>query len=186
MGDRARRLTYLALPDRRTVRAGRRMPSLTTGSSSAWHHIARRCRRPAMGPVAQTLDLRGFRRMAVTNHERVGKALTLVRDSVRPEVETDLAGLGTGCGGWMQRVNDRLHHQDRVRQPRRSGLPPQGHGRHLGSVLPRHPLAVHPELPTLCCGMLATGWAHNQRFSSEETLRILDHCEMMLGAFRAS
>ena len=53
--------------------------------------------------------------MAVTNHERVGKALTLVRDSVRPEVEQ----IWRGRYGmrWMQRVNDRLHHQDRVASP---------------------------------------------------------------------
>ena len=120
--------------------------------------------------------------MAVTNHERVGKALMLVRDAIRPEVEQ--IWRGRFGNRWMERVRQRTSY-------------------HVGAASP-------DDLAFLLRGMDATwdqffrqtqsrstrsylnllwdarnDWAHTKRFSSDETLRILDHCEMMLQAFQA-
>ena len=121
--------------------------------------------------------------MAVTNHERVGKALMLVRDAVHPEVEQ--IWRGRFGNRWMEQVKGRIRHH---------GFP-----------------ASADDLAFLLRGMDATwdqffrqtqsrstrsylhllwdarnDWAHTKRFSSDETLRILDHCEMMLTAFQAA
>ncbi len=120
--------------------------------------------------------------MAVTNHERVGKALTLVRDAIRPEVER--IWRGQFGNRWLQQVSQRISH-------------------HVGAASP-------DDLAFLLRGMDATwdqffrqtqsrstrsylnllwdarnDWAHNKRFDSDHTLRILDHCEMMLQAFQS-
>ena len=121
--------------------------------------------------------------MAVTNHERVNKALNLVRDAIRPQVER--AWRGQFGHRWVQEVRGRIHH-------------------HSGP-------ASADDLAFLLRGMDATwdqffrqtqsrstrsylhllwdarnDWAHTKRFSSDETLRILDHCEMMLMAFQSA
>ena len=120
--------------------------------------------------------------MAVTNYERVGRALILVRDAIRSEVEQ---AWRTRFGPrWLEQVNRRLHHRDRA-----SGADDllfllkamdATWDQFFRDTLSR---ATRSYLHLLWDAR--NRWAHNERFSSEETLRILDHCEMMLEAFRA-
>ncbi len=121
--------------------------------------------------------------MAVTNHERVGKALTLVRDAIRPEVERKWR---TQYGiQWLPRVNQRLHHRDRVASPDDLAFLLKGMNATWDQFF-RDTLSRSTRSYLNLLWDARNDWAHNKRFSSEHTLRVLDHCEMMLEAFRAS
>ncbi len=120
--------------------------------------------------------------MAVTNHERVGKALTLVRDAIRPEVEQTWRG--QFGNKWVQQVSGRIHHHGGPTSPDDLAFLLRGMDatwdqffRQTQSRSTRSYLHLLWEA--------RNEWAHTKRFSSDETLRILDHCEMMLLAFQA-
>ncbi len=121
--------------------------------------------------------------MAITNHERVGKALTLVRDAIRPPVER---AWRTQYGNrWLQRVEQRIRGRDVIANPddlsfllRGMDVTWEQFFRDTQSRSTRSYLHLLWDA--------RNKWAHNERFSSEETFRILDHCEMMLQAFRAA
>ena len=120
--------------------------------------------------------------MAVTNHERVGKALTLVRDAIRPEVERIWR---TRYGmRWLDRVNQRLHHQDRFANPDDLVFLLKGMDATWDQFF-RDTLSRSTRSYLHLLWDARNDWAHHKRFSSEHTLRVLDHCEMMLEAFRA-
>ena len=120
--------------------------------------------------------------MAVTNHERVGKALTLVRDAVRPEVER--AWRGRYGPRWLERVTRRMSHRDRHANPDDLAFLLRGMDATWDQFF-RDTLSRSTRSYLHLLWDARNRWAHNERFSSEETLRILDHCEMMLEAFRA-
>ena len=120
--------------------------------------------------------------MAITNHERVGKALTLVRDAIRPEVERIWR---TRYGmRWMEKVNQRLHHRDRLANPDDLAFLLKGMDATWDQFF-RDTLSRSTRSYLHLLWDARNDWAHNKRFSSEHTLRVLDHCEMMLEAFRA-
>ena len=120
--------------------------------------------------------------MAMTNHERVGRALTLVRDGIRPEVERiwrSRFGMR-----WMERVNQRLHHRDRFANPDDLAFLLKGMDATWDQLF-RDTLSRATRSYLHLLWDARNDWAHNKKFSSEHTLRVLDHCEMMLEAFRA-
>ena len=120
--------------------------------------------------------------MATSNHERVSKALTLVRDAIRPEVERiwrSRYGIR-----WMERVNQRLHHRDRFANPDDLAFLLKGMDATWDQFF-RDTLSRSTRSYLHLLWDARNDWAHNKRFSSEHTLRVLDHCEMMLEAFRA-
>ena len=120
--------------------------------------------------------------MAITNHERVGKALTLVRDAIRPEVERIWR---TRYGmRWLEKVNQRLHHRDRLANPDDLAFLLKGMDATWDQFF-RDTLSRATRSYLHLLWDARNDWAHNKRFSSEHTLRVLDHCEMMLEAFRA-
>ena len=120
--------------------------------------------------------------MAVTNHERVGRALTLVRDGIRPEVERIWR---TRFGmRWLEKVNQRLHHRDRLANPDDLAFLLKGMDATWDQFF-RDTLSRSTRSYLHLLWDARNDWAHNKRFSSEHTLRVLDHCEMMLEAFRA-
>ena len=120
--------------------------------------------------------------MAITNHERVGKALTLVRDAIRPEVERIWR---TRYGmRWLEKVNQRLSHQDRFANPDDLAFLLKGMDATWDQFF-RDTLSRATRSYLHLLWDARNDWAHNKRFSSEHTLRVLDHCEMMLEAFRA-
>ena len=121
--------------------------------------------------------------MAMTNHERVGKALTLARDAIRHVAES--AWRAVFGDHWLEAVNGRLHHSHE--RPSTDDL----------SFLLKGIEATWNEIfrkvfshSTRSYLHLLRGdrnaWAHNERFGSDETIRILDHCEMVLHDFRAA
>ena len=120
--------------------------------------------------------------MAVTNHERVNKALTLVRDAIRPDVErTWRQQFGPR---WAEQVNKRLPHRDRVASPDDLVFLLKGMDATWNQFFRRsHSRSTRSYLNLLW--EARNDWAHNKRFSSDETRRILDNCEMMLVAFNA-
>ena len=121
--------------------------------------------------------------MAISNHERVGKALTLVRDAIRPQVERTWR---TRFGmRWMEKVNQRLHHRDRFANPDDLAFLLKGMDATWDQFF-RDTLSRATRSYLHLLWDARNDWAHNKRFSSEHTLRVLDHCEMMLEAFRAS
>ncbi|MCY4370194.1 MAG: DUF499 domain-containing protein [bacterium] len=121
--------------------------------------------------------------MAISNHERVGKALTLVRDAIRPEVERIWR---TRFGmRWLEKVNQRLPHRDRFANPDDLAFLLKGMDATWDQFF-RDTLSRATRSYLHLLWDARNDWAHNKRFSSEHTLRVLDHCEMMLEAFRAS
>ena len=120
--------------------------------------------------------------MALTNHERVGKSLTLVRDIIRPELEQTWRGqFGPR---WLQRVTQRMRHRDRAAGPDDLLFLLRA----MDATWEQFFRDDHSRSTRSYLNLLwdaRNDWAHNKRFSSDETFRILDHCEMMLQAFRA-
>ena len=64
--------------------------------------------------------------MAITNHERVGKALDLLKDGLAPFVERELKA--QHAQKWFEAVKARSVHRKRVcfqEVPNRRGMPPR-------------------------------------------------------------
>ena len=120
--------------------------------------------------------------MAVTNHERVGKALTLVRDVIRPRVEETWRRVYGNR--WLEQVSRRTRRGgDRVSADDLIVLL-----RGMDATWDQFFRDDHSRSTRSYLNLLwdaRNRWAHNARFSSDETLRILDHCEMMLVSFSA-
>ncbi len=120
--------------------------------------------------------------MAVSNHERVGQALNQLRDGIKPGLERAWRGL-YGLS-WMGEVNSRLHQPDH--SPSADDLAfllkgMQATWNHaFGKVLP-HQTRSYVSLLRAA----RNKWAHNHKFSSDDTLRILDQCEVVLQDFKA-
>ena len=120
--------------------------------------------------------------MAQTNHERVGKALMEVRDTVRPPlVRIWRARYGPK---WLQSVNQRLYHPDRHANPDDLAFLLKAMDATWNEFF-RDLLSRSTRSYLHLLRDARNDWAHNKRFSSEETLRVLDHSEMVLEAFRA-
>ncbi len=120
--------------------------------------------------------------MALSNHERVGQALTLLRDGISVGVERawrEIYGLS-----WMQKVNSFLHQPDH--SPSADDLSFLLKGVQatwnpiFGKVLPYQTRNYVSLLRDA-----RNKWAHNRKFGSDETIRILDQCEVVLKDFKA-
>ena len=116
----------------------------------------------------------------MTNHELVGKALTLVRDAVRPKVE-EIWRARYGVR-WRDQANNRLPHRDRHANPDDLIFLLKGMDATWDQFF-RDTLSRSTRSYLHLLWEARNRWAHNERFNSEQTLRILDHCEMMLEAF---
>ncbi len=121
--------------------------------------------------------------MAATNHDRVGKALMLVRDAIRPAVErTWRSQFGNQ---WVQQVSKRIHHLGGPSSPDDLSFLLRGMDATWDQFFRRtQSKSTRSYLHLLW--QARNDWAHTKRFSSDETLRILDHCEMMLLAFQSA
>ena len=115
--------------------------------------------------------------MAVTNHEIVGRVLTLVRDAVRPCVER--IWLSRFGARWRDQVNSRLPHRDRHASPDDLAFLLKGMDATWDHCF-RNTLSRTTRSYLHLLRDARNRWAHNERFSSEEAFRILDHGVMML------
>ncbi len=120
--------------------------------------------------------------MATTNHEQVGKVLTLVRDTILPELErTWRAHFGKA---WIKKVSHQINYWKDVASPDDLIFLLKGMDATWNLFRNTHSRRTRSYLHLLW--EARNEWAHNKRFSYEETFRILDHCEMLLNAFRAT
>lgn len=115
--------------------------------------------------------------MAITSHEIVGRALTLVRDVVRPYAEQ--IWLSRFGARWRDRVNSRLPHRDRHANPDDLAFLLKGMDATWDDCF-RSTLSRTTRSYLHLLWDARNRWAHNERFSLEEAFRILDHGEMML------
>ena len=121
--------------------------------------------------------------MAVTNHERVNKALNLVRDAIRPGVERTWRG--QFGHRWVEQVRGRIRHYGGPASPDDLAFLLRG----MDATWDQFFRQTQSRSTRSYLHLLwdaRNEWAHTKRFSSDETLRILDHCEMMLTAFQAA
>lgn len=121
--------------------------------------------------------------MAMSNHERVGKALTLLRDGIREPLEKLWkANYGEN---WVDVVNERLYHPDRDPDPDDLAFLLKGVDATWGEFF-NQVFGKAERSYVILLREARNDWAHNKRFSSDETYRILDFCEILLKAFHAS
>ncbi len=120
--------------------------------------------------------------MAITNHDRVGKALTLVRDALRPEVER--IWRGEFGHRWVDGVSRSIYRLEGPASPDDLVFLLKGMEATWGRFF-RQTQSRSTRSYLHLLWEARNQWAHNTRFSSDHTLRILDHCEMMLEAFGA-
>ena len=118
----------------------------------------------------------------MSNHERVGKSLTLLRDGIRPGLEK--AWRSMYGNGWVQSVNAELYQPDQNPDPDDLAFLLKG----MEATWNRFFKQVFSKSERSYVILLRDArndWAHNKKFSSDETYRILDFCEILLKAFHA-
>ena len=120
--------------------------------------------------------------VVITNHELVGRALTSVRDAVRPVVER--IWRGRFGARWRDQVNRRLPHRDRHANPDDLAFLLKGMDATWDECF-RGSFSRSTRSYLHLLWEARNRWAHNERFNPEETRRILDHSEMMLQALGA-
>ncbi len=120
--------------------------------------------------------------MAMSNHERVGKALTLLRNGIRDPLEK--LWRGNFGEGWVEAVNDRLYHPDRNPDPDDLAFLLKGMDATWGEFF-KQVFGKAERSYVILLREARNDWAHNKRFSSDETYRILDFAEILLKAFHA-
>ena len=120
--------------------------------------------------------------MAMTNHERVGKALTLLRDGIRPELEKAFKAMFGE--NWVEGLNQRLYQPDRNPDPDDLAFLLKGMEATWNDFF-REVFSRSERSYVALLRDARNDWAHNKRFSSDETYRILDFCEILLDTFQA-
>ncbi len=120
--------------------------------------------------------------MAVSNHERVGKALTLLRDGIRPGLEK--AWRSMYGNGWAQSVNNELYQPDPNPDPDDLAFLLKGMEATWNKFF-KQVFSKSERSYVVLLRDARNDWAHNKKFSSDETYRILDFCEILLKAFHA-
>lgn len=118
--------------------------------------------------------------MAMTNRDRIGKALDLLRDGIRAKCEeTWLAFLGDD---WLQVVNLRLHHPQS--DPSTADIQFLFSGMKVtwGDVFGQ---VFSPVVRSWVFDLakVRNEWAHQQPLASDDVLRALDTMERLLGEF---
>lgn len=120
--------------------------------------------------------------MAMSNHERVGRALTLLRDGIRPGLEK--AWRSMYGEGWPQSVNAELYQPDRNPDPDDLAFLLKGMEATWNQFF-KQVFSKSERSYAILLRDARNDWAHNKKFSSDETYRILDFCEILLKAFHA-
>ncbi len=118
--------------------------------------------------------------MAMTNSERIAKALGLLRDGIRPKCEEVWKSFYGP--GWLQAVNHQLHTPERKPNPGDVAFLFKGmkatwkdtYGRMLSNSV----RALVFELSDV-----RNRWAHQHSFTTDDTIRALDSMERVLEAF---
>ena len=118
--------------------------------------------------------------MAVSNRERIGNALDLLRDGLYPKCEA--AWMAFYGDDWLEVLNSRAHHPKR--DPR-----PQDIAFLLGNIKGSWNEVFGQGLPPTVrslifeIGEIRNNWAHQEAFSTDDTVRALDSMERVLEAF---
>ena len=120
--------------------------------------------------------------MALSNYQRVGEALILLRDGVKPGAER--AWREIYGNRWMQQVNSSLYQPDRSPDPGDLAFLLKGMQATWNNIFGKV-LSQSTRNYVSLLREARNSWAHNHKFSSDETLRILDHCEVVLRDFKA-
>jgi hypothetical protein len=120
--------------------------------------------------------------MAVTNHERVGKALTALRDGIKPSlVATWEAFYGKG---WLVKVNAEDNRPEA--RPKADDLVFLLRGMwNTWNTIFRDQFGPAERNYVSELREARNRWAHNEAFSTDDTYRVLDTCERLLLAFSA-
>jgi len=120
--------------------------------------------------------------MADTNHERVGKALTALRDGLLPGLTRTWAAFYGD--DWVVKVNDLDTYPEQNPSPDDVYFLLKGVWNSWHSVFKRQ--FGHAERNFVSELREARNrWAHNEKFSSDDTYRVLDSIERLLGSFAA-
>lgn len=120
--------------------------------------------------------------MAVTNHERVGRALTLLRDGIRPELEKAFRAMFGNA--WVNELNAKLFQPDKKPDPDDLAFLLKGMEATWNDFF-REVFGKAERAYVVLLRDARNEWAHNKKFSSDEANRILDYCEILLNTFQA-
>jgi predicted AAA+ superfamily ATPase len=118
--------------------------------------------------------------MVMANSERIGKSLDLLRDGMRPKCEeTWEAFFGAD---WLEAVNQRLRNPQANPTPNDIAFLFNGMKGTWNDVFGH---AFGPDVRSLVfdCANARNLWAHQESFSTDDTLRALDSMERLLGEF---
>lgn len=120
--------------------------------------------------------------MAQSNHQRVGEALTHLRDAIQP-VLTDHWGGKYGMA-WLDQVNETSNYPDKNPNPEDLSFLLNGMLNTWFPVLKDvYPIGLRNYIYLLRDAR--NSWAHQEKFSSSETIRILDQVEIVLQHIKA-
>ena len=118
--------------------------------------------------------------MVMANSERVGKALDLLRDGMRPKCEETWEGFFGE--GWLEVVNQRLHNPQA--DPTTGDIQFLFNGM-KGTWNDVFGHAFGPDVRALVFDLskVRNTWAHQGTFTTDDALRALDSMERLLGEF---
>jgi predicted AAA+ superfamily ATPase len=118
--------------------------------------------------------------MVMANSERVGKALDLLRDGMRPKCEETWEGFFGDR--WIESVNERLHNPQTDPTTKDIQFLFNGMKGTWNEVFGH---AFGPDVRSLVFDLskVRNTWAHQGSFTSDDVLRALDSMERLLGEF---
>ena len=118
--------------------------------------------------------------MAITNLERVGKALLLVRDGLKPNLEK--VWQGKYGQDWPAKLNQFDSNPDRQPSPDDLAFLLKGMS-NTWQQLFRHQFSHAERSYVSELREARNRWAHNENFTTDQTYRVLDTAELLLQAF---
>lgn len=120
--------------------------------------------------------------MAISNHERIGKGLTALRDGLLPGLtKTWEAFYGDD---WVSAVNELDNHPERDPSPEDVYFLLKGIWNSWHSVF-KHQFGHAERNYVSELREARNRWAHNEKFSTDDTYRVLDSVERLLASFAA-
>ena len=125
--------------------------------------------------------------MAITNYERVGKALELLRDGLRPFIERELSAKYGKY--WITKVTEDWQHD--LDWPEGADMPNMDVAVLLRMMWDQWnevfatPWALPSAAWSANCARSATSWAHQETFSTDDAYRALDSAARLLAAISA-
>ncbi len=118
--------------------------------------------------------------MVMANTERISKALDLLRDGLRPKCEETWQGFFGD--GWLDEINTRMHHPQKSPSTDDVAFLFKGLKATWNEVFSHgFPAAIRSLVFELAD--VRNGWAHQESFSTDDTVRALDSMERVLEAF---